>query len=62
MDYNHEYKCKMRQTVLCKLCNKSYAIGVKKKHKQTKMHIESAKNHRVLSSWWFVGGHKPNAK
>ena len=25
MDYNHEYICKMKQTVLCELCNKSYA-------------------------------------
>jgi hypothetical protein len=61
MDYNHEYVCKMKQTVLCELCNKSYAIGVMKKHKQTKIHIENAKNHGVPSSWWFVVGHKPNA-
>jgi len=32
-----------------------------KKHKQSKMHIENAKNHGVPSSWWFVGGTKPDA-
>ena len=61
MDYKYENICKMKQPVLCELCNKSYAIGVMKKHKQTKMHIENAKNHGVPSSWWFVGGTKPDA-
>ena len=51
----------MKQPVPCELCNKSYTKGVMKKHKQTKMHIENAMNHGVPSSWWFVGGHKPNA-
>ena len=50
-----ETDCSMRTL------NKSYALGVMKKHKQTKMHIENAKNHGVPSSWWFVGGHKPDA-
>ena len=36
-----------KQTVLCELCNKSYALGVMKKHKQSKMHIENVKNHGV---------------
>ena len=61
MDYKYEYICKMKQPALCELCNQSYALGVMKKHKQTKMHIENAKNHGVPSSWWFVGGHKPDA-
>ena len=61
MEYKYEYICQMKQPVLCELCNKSYALGVMKKHKQTKMHIENAKNHGVPSSWWFVGGTKPNA-
>ena len=50
MEYKYEYICKMKQPVLCELCNKSYALGVMKKHKQTKMHIENAKNHGVPSS------------
>ena len=61
MPYDHDYVCMMKQPVLCELCNKSYAIGVMKKHKQSKMHIENAKNHGVPSSWWFVGGTKPDA-
>ena len=28
MEYNHEYICKMKQTVLCELCNKSYRLPV----------------------------------
>ncbi len=60
MEYKYEYICKMKQPVLCELCNKSYALGVMKKHTQTKMHIENAKNHGVPSSWWFVGGTKPD--
>jgi hypothetical protein len=32
-----------------------------KKHKQTKKHIENAKDHGVSSSWWFLGGTKPEA-
>ena len=44
MEYKYEYICQMTQPVLCELCNKSYALGVMKKHKQTKMHIENAKN------------------
>ena len=48
MPYDHDYVCMMKQPVLCELCNKSYAIGVMKKHKQSKMHIENAKNHGVL--------------
>ena len=39
MPYDHDYVCMMKQPVLCELCNKSYAIGVMKKHKQSKMHI-----------------------
>ena len=54
MDYKYEHICKMKQPVLCELCNKSYAIGVMKKHKQTKMHIENAKNHGVPSSMVFL--------
>ena len=50
MPYDHDYVCMMKQPVLCELCNKSYAIGVMKKHKQSKMHIENAKNHGVPSS------------
>jgi hypothetical protein len=57
MEYKYEYICKIKQPVLCELCNKSYALGVMKKHKQTKMHIENA----VPSSWWFVSGTKPDA-
>ena len=37
----------MKQTVLCEICNKSYVIGVMKRHKQTKIPIENAKNHGV---------------
>jgi hypothetical protein len=29
-----------------------------KKHKQTKMHIQNAEK---PSSWWFMGGTKPDA-
>ena len=29
---DHDYVCMMKQPVLCELCNKSYAIGVMKKH------------------------------
>jgi hypothetical protein len=61
MEYKYEYTCKMKQPVLCELCNKSYALDVMKKPKQTKMHIENAKNHGVPSSWWFVVGTKPDA-
>ena len=61
MDYKYEHICKMKQPVLCEVCNKSYAIGVMKKHKQTKMRIENAKNHGVPSSWWFVGHANPDA-
>ena len=94
MSYDHDYVCMIKQPVLCELCNKSYAIGVMKKHKQTKLHIKDArnhlvkkqkrpiakqkrpitkqkrpikmpidndKNHRVLSSLWSFGGHKPIA-
>ena len=50
MDYKYEYICKMKQLVLCKLCNKSYALGGMKKHNQKKMHIQNAKNHGVPSS------------
>ena len=44
------------ETLFCELCNnnltkKSYATGVMKKHnKETMMHIENAKDHRVPSS------------
>ena len=51
MDCKYEYICKMKQPVLCELCNKSYTIGVMKNHKQTKMHIENTRNHGVPSSW-----------
>ena len=37
-EYGHEYVCKMKQPVLCEPCKKSYAVGVMKKHKQSKMH------------------------
>jgi hypothetical protein len=47
MGHNHEYICKIKKTVLCELCNKSYTIGVMKKHKQTKMPIENANNRGV---------------
>ena len=30
MDYKYEHICKMKQPVLCEVCNKSYAIGVMK--------------------------------
>ena len=44
MEYKYEYICKMKQPVVCELCNKSYAIGRMKAHKQTKMHKENAEN------------------
>jgi hypothetical protein len=50
-----EHINKMKTPVLCELCNKTYTLGVMKKHKQTKMHIENAEK------WWFMGGTKPNA-
>ena len=56
-----EYINKMKQPVVCEICNKSYAIGRMKAHKQTKMHIENAEKCGVPSSWWFMGGTKPNA-
>ena len=56
-----EYINKMNQPVECELCNKSYTIGRMKTHKQTKMHIENAEKCGVPSSWWFMGGTKPNA-
>ena len=52
---------KMKTPVLCELCNKTYALGVMKKHKQSKMHIENAEKCGVPSSWWFLGGTKPDA-
>ena len=61
MEYKYEYICQMKQPVLCELCNKSYTLGTMKKHKQTKKHIENAKDHGVPSSWWFLGGTKPEA-
>ena len=61
MEYKYEYICKMKQPVVCELCNKSYAIGRMKAHKQTKMHKENAEKCGVPSSWWFMGGTKPNA-
>ena len=27
MEYKYEYICKMKEPVVCELCNKSYAIG-----------------------------------
>ena len=36
-----------RDLLGCQLCNKPFTRGVMKKHKPTKMHIETAKNHRV---------------
>ena len=61
MVYDHQHVCKMKQTVVCELCNKTYAIGVMKKHKQTNMHIENSERRGVPSNWWFVGGTKPEA-
>ena len=61
MEYKYEYICKMKQPVVCELCNKSYAIGRMKAHKQTKMHKENAEKCGVPSSWCFMGGTKPNA-
>jgi hypothetical protein len=52
---------KMKTPVLCEICNKTYTLGVMKKHKQTKMHIENAEKRGVPSSWWFMGGTKPDA-
>ena len=52
---------KMKSPVLCEVCNKTYTLGVMKKHKQSKMHIENAEKCGVPSSWWFMGGTKPNA-
>ncbi len=60
MSYDHEHVCRMQKPVVCELCNKSYAVGVMKKHKQSKMHIENAERCAVPSSWWFLGGTKPN--
>ncbi len=34
MEYKYEYICQMKQPVLCELCNKSYALGVMKKHRE----------------------------
>jgi hypothetical protein len=56
-----EHINKMKTPVLCEICNKTYTLGVMKKHKQTKMHIENAEKCGVPSSWWFMGGTKPNA-
>ena len=61
MVYDHEHVCKMKKQVVCELCNRSYAIGVMKKHKQTKMHIENSERCGVPSNWWFLGGTKPEA-
>jgi hypothetical protein len=61
MPYDHDYVCMMKEPVVCELCNKSYAIGRMKAHKQTKMHKENAEKCGVPSSWWFMGGTKPNA-
>ena len=62
MEYKYEYICKMKQPVLCELCNKSYTIGVLKKHKQTNKDVDwECQDHGVPSYLWFVGGHKPNA-
>ena len=61
MPYDHDYVCMMKEPVVCELCNKSYAIGRMKAHKQTKMHIQNAEKCGVPSSWWFMGGTKPNA-
>ena len=55
MPYDHDHVCMMQQPVVCELCNKSYAIGRMKAHKQTKMHIENAEKCGVPSSWWFMG-------
>ena len=52
---------KMKTPVLCEVCNKTYTLGVMKKHKQSKMHKENAEKCGVPSSWWFMGGTKPNA-
>jgi hypothetical protein len=41
----------MKQPVLCELCNKSYAIGVMKKHKQSKMHIENARPETMVENF-----------
>ena len=61
MTYDHDYVCMMQQPVLCELCNKSYPIGRMKTHKQSKMHKENAEKCGVPSSWWFLGGTKPDA-
>ena len=52
---------RMKQPVLCELCSKTYAIGRMKTHKLSKMHIENAARCGVPSSWWFLGGDKPDA-
>ena len=52
---------KMKTPVLCEVCNKTYTLGVMKKHKQSKMHKENAEKCGVPSSWWFLGGTKPDA-
>ena len=52
---------KMKTPVLCEVCNKTYTLGVMKKHKQSKMHKENAEKCGVPSSWWFMGGTTPNA-
>ena len=65
MPYDHDYVCMMKEPVVCELCNKSYAIGRmkahKQTHKQTKMYIQNAEKCGVPSPWWFMGGTKPNA-
>ena len=61
MPYDHDYVCMMQQPVQCELCNKSYPIGRMKTHKQSKIHKENAEKCGVPSSWWFMGGTKPNA-
>ncbi len=37
MEYKYEYICKMKEPVVCELCNESYAIGRMKAHKQKRM-------------------------
>ena len=55
MEYKYEYICKMKEPVVCELCNKSYTIGRMKTHKQTKMHKENAEKCGVNKGWRPLG-------
>ncbi len=51
MPYDHDYVCMMKEPVVFELCNKSYAIGRMKAHKQTKMDKENAEKCEVHEAY-----------